>query len=92
MTIVCVSAVSSPNIKILSDRLSYDPTKLIGRGAFSNVYLGILEGTSGVAVKRIPKSETENNRAIFNEVDMLKDLSHPNIVKLICMQENEDFW
>jgi len=85
-------AVPLPKMKILIGKLSYDPKKLIGRGAFSNVYHGLFEGKTRVAVKRIPKSETENNHGIMNEVNMFKDLDHSNIVKYIGMEMNDDFW
>ena len=93
MFIVGVSAVPSPGMKVLSEKLSYDPTKLIARGAFSNVYQGLLRGELRVAVKRIPKSETDNSRVVMNnEAKMLERLGHPYIVRYFWMENNDDFW
>ncbi|KAK2739121.1 hypothetical protein FQN57_006687 [Myotisia sp. PD_48] len=56
----------------------------LGKGAFGSVYRALNWGTGGtVAVKQIrladlPKSEL---RVIMQEIDLLKNLDHPNIVK-----------
>ncbi|PWY97167.1 hypothetical protein BCV70DRAFT_71012 [Testicularia cyperi] len=66
----------------------------LGRGAFGSVYRG-LNWTTGetVAVKQIqlgniPKSELGE---IMSEIDLLKNLKHPNIVKYKGSEKTRDF-
>ena len=62
--------------------------KPLGKGAFGEVYLTSKQGTSiKYATKKIEKSRYLNNskakKYLDNEIAILKDINHPNIVKLI---------
>lgn len=67
---------------------------LIGAGSFGKVYLG-MDAVNGLlmAVKQVelprgsaPNEERKKNMlsALEREIDLLKDLSHPNIVQYLC--------
>ncbi|CAD6910950.1 unnamed protein product [Tilletia controversa] len=66
----------------------------LGKGAFGSVFRG-LNWTTGetVAVKQIklgniPKSELSE---IMSEIDLLKNLKHPNIVKYLGSEKTNDY-
>ena len=68
----------------------------IGKGAFGEVYLTSKQGSKEkYATKRIEKKRfTGNPRAkkyLDNEIDILKDISHPNIVKLFDIKETSQY-
>lgn len=65
----------------------YSIGKLIGKGAFGKVLLGVhkLTGMS-VALKAIDKSHLQNEhsrRKVFQEVYILKKIKHKNVVKIL---------
>lgn len=68
----------------------------MGDGAFSNVYRARdLEGTHGeVAIKVVRKYEMNNlQRAnILKEVQIMRQIDHPNIVKLIDFSESRQYY
>ena len=71
--------------------------KLIGKGAFGEVYLTSKEGSSiQYATKTIKKRiYAKNPKAkiyLENELALLKEINHPNIVKLIEIQETSDYY
>ena len=71
--------------------------KLIGKGAFGEVYLTSKEGSSiQYATKTIKKRiYAKNEKAknyLENELALLKEINHPNIVKLIEIQETSDYY
>jgi cell division control protein CDC15 len=59
----------------------YKIQKIIGKGAFGVVYKAF-ELCSGriVAIKQIPVN-SENKKSVIKEIELLKNLEHPNIVK-----------
>ena len=68
----------------------------IGKGAFGEVYLTSKQGSKEkYATKRIEKKRfTANPRAkkyLDNEIDILKDINHPNIVKLYDIKETSQY-
>ncbi|KAJ2380961.1 Protein kinase of the Mitotic Exit Network, partial [Coemansia sp. RSA 2603] len=67
---------------------------IIGKGAAGSVYRGINLRTGGVvAIKQIRKegfSSYDEIEAARKEIDMLRDLHHPNIVKYIGYEQTED--
>ena len=70
--------------------------KPLGKGAFGEVYLTSKQGTSiKYATKKIEKSRYLNNskakKYLDNEIAILKDINHPNIVKLIEIKENSKY-
>jgi serine/threonine protein kinase len=58
---------------------------LLGKGGFGAVFLGTFQGCE-VAVKRV-----ELIRANANEEKSLKQIDHPNIVKLLHVEFTDDF-
>jgi hypothetical protein len=62
----------------------YELKEVLGQGAFAKVKRGI-EKTSGknFAIKIIEKEKmSENRESIMTEITILKNISHPNIMKL----------
>jgi len=74
----------------VNQSLSYDPRHLIGRGAFSNVYLGKFKDIL-VAVKRFQKYENGDDSIIEREAEILEELEHHHVLRYISMEKNEDF-
>ena len=71
--------------------------KLIGRGAFGEVYLTEKKGSSlKYATKTLDKRKYSRNEKaksyLENELAILKEISHPNIVKLIEIQETLNYF
>ena len=62
----------------------YIPVKLLGQGSFGSVYEAEhIIFKNKVAMKIINKSDNDvDEKEILNEIDILKKLSHPNIVKI----------
>ena len=66
--------------------------KLLGKGVFGEVYLTSKKGSSiKYATKKLDKEKYSKNakakKYLDNEIDILKAIDHPNIVKLIDIQE-----
>ena len=66
--------------------------KLLGKGVFGEVYLTSKKGSSiKYATKQLEKEKySKNSKAkkyLENEIDILKTIDHPNIIKLIDVQE-----
>lgn len=56
--------------------------EMVGRGAFATVYRGInLKTNQIVAIKQILLEKDQDVQALMGEIDLLKILKHPNIVK-----------
>ncbi|KAD5317975.1 hypothetical protein E3N88_17921 [Mikania micrantha] len=73
---------------------NFSPKNFIGRGGFGVVYKGILPDGSVVAVKKILDSEFEGNEDFCNEVEIISNLRHRNLVPLkgCCIHgEDEDY-
>lgn len=57
--------------------------KVIGSGTYGSVVKATLKGTKNSrAVKVIPKSKVKNPDRFKKEIDILRQLDHPNIIKL----------
>ncbi|XP_039249814.1 calcium/calmodulin-dependent protein kinase type 1-like [Styela clava] len=71
-------------------RNKYEFKNLLGTGAFSKVYLGEHKKTGDmVAIKCIfTKTLKGKSHALTNEIDVLRKLRHPNIVRLIEIFSN----
>ncbi len=67
--------------------LTFDRTKVLGKGAFGIVYEGVWDGNT-VAVKRIPMYHAATDE---QEEKALKILDHINVNKLFYVQNGEDF-
>ncbi|KAK1440346.1 hypothetical protein QVD17_06171 [Tagetes erecta] len=70
----------------------FSPKNFIGRGGFGVVYKGVLDDGSVVAVKKIIESEFEGNDEFCNEVEIISNLRHRNLVSLrgCCIDSDED--
>ncbi|KAH7685310.1 Non-specific serine/threonine protein kinase protein [Dioscorea alata] len=65
---------------------------LIGRGGFGVVYKGILSDGTPVAVKQILDSNFEGDEEFRNEVEIISNLRHRNLVPLrgCCITDDPD--
>ncbi|XP_027106421.1 probable receptor-like protein kinase At1g11050 [Coffea arabica] len=61
---------------------NFSSTNLIGKGGFGIVYKGILDDGTAVAVKKIMESDIRGNEEFLNEVDIISNLKHRNLVPL----------
>ena len=70
--------------------------KCLGKGAFGEVYLTSKQGSKQkYATKKIDKKFTQNPRAkkyLDNEIKILKEIDHPNIIKLVDVKETTNFY
>ena len=65
--------------------------KVLGEGTYGVVFKA-KDKTTGeeVAIKRIPREKIRNYARFLNEINALKTLDHPNIIKLFEIFEDED--
>ena len=65
----------------------------IGRGSYSTVFKGIdIRNNNIVAIKKIDKYLVNNQNRLKYEIDVMKSLKHPNIVKLYDVIEDEEYY
>lgn len=74
----------------------YKLVEKMGDGAFSNVYKAVdLEGNAGeVAIKVVRKFEMNSSQRanILKEVQIMRQLDHPNIIKLVDFSESKQYY
>ena len=72
---------------------NYKITKILGEGTFSTVKLAINKETGEeIAIKILEKNKIKNNKdlkRIEREINMVKNISHPNIAKVFDIKEDE---
>lgn len=74
------------NQVIVDSKITYDRSRLIGKGGFAIVFHGTFNGIPA-AVKRIE----HERRCDDKEERALDILNHSNIVKLYTFENNDDF-
>ncbi|CAL5070208.1 unnamed protein product [Urochloa decumbens] len=69
----------------------FSDSNMLGKGGFGNVYKGVLQGAKEVAVKRLSKGSGQGAEEFQNEVVLIANLQHKNLVKLLgcCIHEDE---
>ena len=78
-----ITCFTKGEIEIITDNYN----TILRRGAFGEVYEGVLEGQSKVAVKRFIHNVKEN---FAKELAVHREINHKNVVRLIgyCVEEN----
>lgn len=75
----------------IEDHYRFDEKDTLGTGSFGQVVLGVQISTQiERAIKIIQKEDIEDQLNFVNEIDILKTLDHPNIIKLYETFEDQD--
>ena len=74
-----------------SDTLgNYKKIKRVGQGSYGSVYKVVNKNTNFIrAMKKIPKNFQKDNKEILREIDVLRSLDHPNVMKIYEFLEDE---
>ena len=79
---------------MILDDFSLD--KCLGKGAFGEVFLTTKKGTNKLfATKKIERNSVENDEMVqyfINEVQILKELDHPNIAKFVDIKKTKNHY
>ncbi|XP_045802110.1 G-type lectin S-receptor-like serine/threonine-protein kinase At4g27290 [Trifolium pratense] len=78
-----------PTIANATNNFSID--NKLGQGGFGPVYKGKLENGQDIAVKRLCNTSGQGPKEFINEVKLIANLQHRNLVKLLgcCIQNDE---
>ncbi|XP_078149819.1 wall-associated receptor kinase 2-like [Carex rostrata] len=68
---------------------NYSDDLVLGRGGQGNVYKGLLDNSQVVAVKKAKEVEGTHRAEFVNEIILLSDINHKNIVRLLgcCLED-----
>lgn len=70
-------------------KIAFDSKEIIGKGSAGTcVYKGWFEGTTAIAVKRVI---TEHFTLAQREIDLLRQLHHPNVVRYFATESDSSF-
>ena len=90
----CISHLVMDKTKIVSDSLSYDENEILGKGSAGFVFSGSFgqEDKTPVAVKRLQLASLRKDEEFQKrEEAALAGLSHPNVIKLLHVEEDSTF-
>ncbi|KAI3685295.1 hypothetical protein L6452_34536 [Arctium lappa] len=67
---------------------NFNNSKVIGQGGYGTVYIGTLANKTLVAIKKSKMIDQSQIKQFVNEVIILSQINHPNIVKLLgcCLE------
>ncbi|XP_028791841.1 G-type lectin S-receptor-like serine/threonine-protein kinase At1g11330, partial [Neltuma alba] len=71
---------------------NFDLANKLGQGGFGPVYKGKFEDGQEIAVKRLSRSSRQGIEEFINEVELISNLQHRNLVRLLgcCIEEDEE--
>ena len=82
------SLANSENVTCVG-KIAFDAKEIIGKGSAGTcVYKGWFEGTTAIAVKRVI---TEHFTLAQREIDLLRQLHHPNVVRYFATESDCSF-
>ena len=79
---------------LTKNMVKYNVIKFLGKGGFAEVFLAIQENTNiYMAIKKIniKSLNYKGKQLLENEINILKNINHPNIVKFYTEFQNDNF-